>query len=54
MALSLFVIIDNYSCSRLICQALVDDEIAEAHIWIFECTLLATDGKKQNENIIGV
>ena len=53
MALSLFVIIDNHNCSRLVCQALVDDETAEAHIWILECTLLATGGKRQSENIIG-
>ena len=53
MALSLFVIIDNYNSSRLVCQALVDDETAEAHTWIFECTLLATGGKRQNENIDG-
>ena len=53
MALSLFVAIDNHNCSRLVCQALVDDETAEAHIWIFECTLLATGGKKQNATING-
>jgi hypothetical protein len=53
MALSLFVVIDNHNCSRLVCQALVDDETAEAHIWILECTLLATGGKRQNENISG-
>ena len=53
MALSLFVIIDNYNSSRLVCQALVNDETAEAHTWIFECTLLATGGKRQNENIDG-
>ena len=53
MALSLFIAIDNYNCSRLVCQALVDDETTEAHMWIFECTLLATDGKRQNENISG-
>lgn len=53
MALSLFVAIDNHNCSRLVCQALVDDETADAHIWILECTLLATGGKRQNENING-
>jgi hypothetical protein len=53
MALSLFVIIDNHNCSRLVCQALVDDETAEAHIWILECTLLATGGRRQNENVSG-
>jgi len=53
MALSLFVAIDNHNCSRLICQALVDDETTESHIWILECTLLATGGKRQNENING-
>ncbi|CAB5394607.1 unnamed protein product [Rhizophagus irregularis] len=37
----------------MICQALVDDETADAHIWILECTLLATGGKRQNENING-
>jgi len=51
MALSLFVVIDNYNSSRLVCQALVDDETAEAHIWILECTLLATGGKRENEKI---
>ena len=51
MALSLFVVIDNYNCSQLVCQALVDDKTAEAHVWILECTLLATGGKKQNGNI---
>ncbi|GBC16349.1 protein FAR1-RELATED SEQUENCE 11-like isoform X1 [Rhizophagus irregularis DAOM 181602=DAOM 197198] len=54
MALSLFVTIDNHNNSRLVCQALIDDETAEAHAWIFECTLLATGGKKQsNETISG-
>ncbi len=54
MALSLFVAIDNRNCSRLVCQALVDDETAEAHIWILECTLLATGGKRlENETING-
>ncbi|GBC00156.1 hypothetical protein RclHR1_03770003 [Rhizophagus clarus] len=53
MALSLFVAIDNYNCSRLVCQALVDDETADTHIWILEYTLLATSGKRQNENING-
>jgi hypothetical protein len=54
MALSLFIAINNHNNSRLICQALVDDEIAEAHIWILECTLLAIGGKRQlNKTISG-
>ncbi|GBC11573.2 protein FAR1-RELATED SEQUENCE 11-like [Rhizophagus irregularis DAOM 181602=DAOM 197198] len=54
MALSLFVAIDNHNNSRLVCQALIDNKTAEAHAWIFECTLLATGGKKQsNETISG-
>ncbi len=53
MALSLFVAIDNHNCSRLVCQALVDDETTEAHVWILECTLLATGGERQNEMIDG-
>jgi len=53
IALSLFVTIDNHNCSRLVCQALVDDETTEAHVWILECTLLATGGERQNEMIDG-
>lgn len=53
MALSLFVAIDNHNCSRLVCQALIDDETTEAHMWVLECTLLATGGKRQNEAING-
>ena len=52
MALSLFAAIDNHNHSRLVCQALVDDETAETHIWILECTLLATGGKKQSNEVI--
>jgi len=32
MALLLFVAIDNHNNSRLVCQAFIDDETAEAHI----------------------
>src|ERR1044071_10480579 len=52
MTLSLFVAIDNHNNSRLVCQALVDDKTAEAHIWILECTLLVTGGIKQSNGII--
>jgi len=52
MALSLFVAIDNHNHSRLVYQALVDDEMAETHIWILECTLLATGGKRQSNGIL--
>ena len=52
MALSLFVAIDNHNHSRLVWQALVDDEMAETHVWILECTLLATGGKRQSNGII--
>ncbi len=52
MALSLFVVIDNHNNSQLVYQALIDNETAEAHIWILECTLLAIGGIKQSNGII--
>ena len=52
MALSLFVAIDNHNNSWLVCQALVDNETAEDHIWILEYTLLAIGGIKQSNGII--
>ena len=37
MPLSLFLIIDNNTRSRLVAQALVSDETTESYKWIFEC-----------------
>ncbi|SRR6266542_5625919 len=52
MALLLFVAINNHNNLQLVCQALVDDEIAETHIWILKYTLLITGGIKQSNRII--
>src|SRR6266496_5827830 len=42
MPLSLFLVIDNNTKSRLIAQALVSDETVESYKWILECTKNAT------------
>ncbi len=52
MALLLFIAIDNYNNLWLVCQALIDDEITEAYIWILKYTLLATNDIKQSNGII--
>jgi hypothetical protein len=42
MPLSLFLIVDNNTRSRLVAQALVSDETTESYKWILECTKNAT------------
>src|SRR2546425_5434964 len=42
MPLSLFLIVDNNTKSRLVAQALVSDETTESYKWILECTKKAT------------
>ncbi len=42
MPLSLFLIIDNNTRSRLVAQALVSDETTESYKWILECTKKVT------------
>ncbi|CAG8855885.1 1745_t:CDS:1, partial [Gigaspora margarita] len=42
MALSLFLVVDNHLSSRLVAQALTDDETKEAHIWILQQIKKAT------------
>ncbi|RHZ58061.1 hypothetical protein Glove_376g2 [Diversispora epigaea] len=42
MPLSLFLVIDNNTRSRLVAQALVSDEMTESYKWILECTKNAT------------
>jgi len=42
MPLSLFLIFDNNTKSRLIAQSLVSDETVETYKWILECTKKAT------------
>ena len=42
MSLSLFLIVDNNTWSRLVAQALVSDETTESYTWILECTKKAT------------
>src|SRR5437764_8429354 len=42
MPLSLFLIIDNNTKSRLVAQSLVSDEMVETYKWILECTKKAT------------
>src|SRR5256885_16861140 len=42
MSLSLFLIVDNNTKSRLVAQALVSDETTESYKWILECTKKAT------------
>ncbi|CAG8626302.1 4328_t:CDS:2 [Ambispora gerdemannii] len=42
MPLSLFLVVDNNTRSRLVAQALVSDEITESYKWILEYTKKAT------------
>ena len=42
MPLSLFVCIDNHRQSRLIAQALINDETIDSYRWILKCTKEAT------------
>jgi len=42
MLLSLFLIVDNNTKSRLVAQSLVSDETVETYKWILECTKKAT------------
>src|SRR2546421_2577954 len=42
MPLSLFLIVDNNTKSRLVAQSLVSDETVETYKWILECTKNAT------------
>jgi hypothetical protein len=42
MPLSLFLIVDNNTKSRLVAQSLVSDETVESYKWILECTKSAT------------
>src|SRR5947207_2576450 len=42
MPLSLFLIVDNNTRSRLVAQALISDETTESYKWILECTKKAT------------
>ncbi|CAG8783329.1 8153_t:CDS:2, partial [Cetraspora pellucida] len=42
MALSLFLVVDNHLSSRLVAQALTDDETKEAHCWILQQIKKAT------------
>src|SRR6185437_14217805 len=42
MPLSLFLIIDNNTKSRLVAQSLVSDETVESYKWILECTKSVT------------
>jgi hypothetical protein len=42
MPLSLFLVVDNNTKSRLVAQALVSDESVESYKWILECTKKAT------------
>src|SRR5205085_4345783 len=42
MPLSLFLIVDNNTQSRLVAQSLVSDETVETYKWILECTKKAT------------
>ena len=42
MPLSLFLVVDNNTKSRLVAQALVSDETVESYKWILECTKNAT------------
>jgi len=42
MPLSLFLIVDNNTKSRLVAQSLVSDEMVETYKWILECTKKAT------------
>jgi hypothetical protein len=42
MPLSLFLVVDNNTKSRLVAQALVSDETVESYKWILDCTKHAT------------
>src|SRR5438270_13538106 len=42
MPLSLFLIVDNNTKSRLVAQSLVSDETVKTYKWILECTKKAT------------
>src|SRR5438270_11902816 len=42
MPLSLFLIIDNNTKSRLVAQSLISDETVKTYKWILECTKKAT------------
>ena len=42
MPLSLFLVTDNNTKSRLVAQALVSDETVESYKWVLECTKNAT------------
>src|SRR5437868_13167611 len=42
MPLSLFLIVDNNTKSRLVAQSFVSDETVETYKWILECTKKAT------------
>src|SRR5581483_343158 len=42
MPLSLFLVVDNNTKSRLVAQALVSDETIESYKWILDCTKNAT------------
>src|SRR6059058_1189653 len=42
MPLSLFLIVDNNTKSRLVAQSLVSDKMVETYKWILECTKKAT------------
>lgn len=42
MPLSLFLVVDNNTRSRLVAQALISDETTESYKWILDCTKNAT------------
>ncbi|CAB4431106.1 unnamed protein product [Rhizophagus irregularis] len=42
MPLSLFLVVDNNTKSRLVAQALISDESVESYKWILECTKKVT------------
>src|SRR5436853_7053554 len=42
MYLSLTIVVDNHTCSRMAATAVVSDETKETYQWILECLLRAT------------
>src|SRR5687767_6855618 len=43
MMMSVFVIIDSTTRSRMVAQALLNDETLESYVWMLECFLKAFD-----------
>src|SRR5687768_13160963 len=48
MYLSLTIIVDNHTHSRMVATAIVSDETKETYQWILECLLSATDNLAPN------